>query len=252
MRVEALMGTGRVPATASFVAAFIVVAVFVGACSSQGGSGTNCGPGTMLVAGECVVAESGALDATQEGGGVESGTASDAVALDAADGGGSAQDAMMLDATFEDGNSDGGADAFSCPVPAPTDGGACNAGLAVSGPPIMTTCPSQSLPAATGGTILDGIYVLISSQAFGVCTALTTRATQAWCGNQNLAVLEENNTTFIFGSSFTVAGSMITETEECGPHMTQNTIQFTASPTQLVLYYPVTAGTTLVNTYARQ
>jgi hypothetical protein len=97
---------------------------------------------------------------------------------------------------------------------------------------------------------VDGVYVLISSQGIGICPSLTTRGTQDWCGSQHLAVVEQNNATNTFGSAFTVNGSTITETQECGPEMTHNTLEFTASPAQLVLYYPVGAGT-LVNTSVR-
>ncbi len=55
---------------------------------------------------------------------------------------------------------DGGGDAL--------DGGACNA-IAQLADPVTTSCDPGAPPAAAGGTIADGTYVLTESHFFGSC-----------------------------------------------------------------------------------
>jgi hypothetical protein len=146
------------------------------------------------------------------------------------------------DAGLDAGDGPGGAGSCSANVP---PGQACNT-LASVGAAVTPTCMSGSIPAGTGGTIVDGTYTLISQTYYGstTCSSTPINATLEIAG---ACIQEVTNTPILATAStlHTVAGATITRTVTCidlvGVDAGTFTVDFatntfTATPTTFTIF----------------
>jgi hypothetical protein len=166
------------------------------------------------------------------------------VATDAA---GDAQEAI------DSGGVDDGSSA-SC-VPPRRDGGACNE-LAPQGPPVVPTCSTAGVPAAQGGAIQDGTYVLETTTLSGAaCSKVTARITWVICGSGWSTVqdisgsaggAEAGAPVLHLTASVSVQGASLALDVTCssdqGPLPAPRTWGYTASAGQLTLLIPQPGG----------
>jgi hypothetical protein len=117
------------------------------------------------------------------------------------------------------------------------DGGECNA-IAQLGDPVTTSCDAGAAPAMTGGSIVDGTYLLTESHFFGNCDesvlsetlvvsqgtaqSITTDATTGMSSRRNLTI------------ATTSGSSTLTQTETCPINLVA-TVGFSATPAQLTI-----------------
>ncbi len=130
---------------------------------------------------------------------------------------------------------DGGADAL--------DGGACNA-IDQLADPVTTSCDPGAPPAATGGTITDGTYVLTESHFFGNCDSSVlseTLVVSAGTVQTVQSITTDATTGLATRRNFTVAATggshtTLTETETCPAVANVVTnVGFTATATRLTI-----------------
>ena len=124
------------------------------------------------------------------------------------------------------------------------------------------TAASGAPPAATGGTIRDGLYVAIRTDAYGSQAPSGRRLTLAILDNAAQMmfagdVLDASGTqttlTFRANATITVSGNQITPTATCSstsPAPLPGTFAFTATGDQLALG-TVTGGNGAITTYMR-
>jgi major membrane immunogen (membrane-anchored lipoprotein) len=144
----------------------------------------------------------------------------------------------------------GPADADASDAPADA-GDNCN-GLAPLGPLVTATCDTGAPPPATGGTIVDGTYLLSESHFFGTCAASMLGETLVISGGkiESLAI-DAGGAVLRKSLSYTASGSGTTmvETQTC-PLSVVATIRFSATPTTLTIYLVNSLGTRL-STFTR-
>lgn len=118
------------------------------------------------------------------------------------------------------------------------DGGACNA-IAQLADPVTTSCDPGAPPAAAGGTIADGTYVLTESHFFGACESNVLSETLVIAQRTVQSITTDATTGQATRRSFTyktTSGSTtLTETETCPRAFIAN-LGFTATPTRLTIF----------------
>jgi len=133
-------------------------------------------------------------------------------------------------ASDADGAVDGGSDAL--------DGGACNT-IAQLADPVTTSCDPGAPPAAGGGAIADGTYVLTESHFFGACESNVLSQTLVVSQGTVQSITTDATTGKATRRSFTFAvgsgSSVLTETETC-PGAFIATVGFTASASRLTIF----------------
>jgi hypothetical protein len=154
---------------------------------------------------------------------------------------------------LDSGNGDATVEGGACALPPPAaDAADCN-GATLAGSPVASTCSGAEPPAATGGAIEDGVYVLDSVVYYGTCPTAATMTQATWyvCGSQwataqGFGTLEQLAATVVRG------GTSLTATLTCGGSSTV-TWQYSASPGQLALAIgTASTGNVRIETYARQ
>lgn len=129
-----------------------------------------------------------------------------------------------------DAASDGGRDAL--------DGGACNA-IAQLADPVTTSCDPGAAPAAAGGTIADGTYLLTESHFFGACESNVLSETLVIAQGTVQSITTDATTGLATRRSFTyktTSGSAtLTETETCPGAFIAN-VAFAATPSRLTIF----------------
>lgn len=129
-----------------------------------------------------------------------------------------------------DGTLDGGADGL--------DGRGCNA-IAQLADPVTTSCDPGAPPAAAGGTIADGTYLLTESHFFGACESNVLSETLVVSHGTVQSVTTDATTGMTTRGSFTYAAtsgsSTLSETETCPGAFTAN-VGFTATPSRLTIF----------------
>jgi hypothetical protein len=129
-----------------------------------------------------------------------------------------------------DGGIDGGGDAL--------DGGGCNA-IAQIADPVTTSCDPGAPPAAAGGIIADGTYVLTESHFFVSCESNVLSETLVIAQGTVQSITTDATTGQTTRRSFTyktTSGSAtLTETETCPGAFIAN-VGFTATPTRLTIF----------------
>jgi hypothetical protein len=133
------------------------------------------------------------------------------------------------------------------------DGGACNA-IAQLSDPITTSCDPGSPPAASGGTIVDGTYLLTESHFFGQCVESVLSETLSVSQGTVQSITTDATTGIATRRSFTYAmtngSSRLGETETC-PSAFTATVSFTATPSRLTIFTRNALGSRM-STFARQ
>jgi hypothetical protein len=150
---------------------------------------------------------------------------SSAAKVDAADG------AAGSDAVFE-----GGADAL--------DGGGCNT-IEQLADPVTTSCDPGAPPAAAGGTIADGTYLLTESHFFGACESNVLSETLVVSQGTVQSITTDAATGMATRRSFTYTvtsgSSTLSETETCPGAFIAN-VGFTATASRLTIFMRNTLG----------
>jgi hypothetical protein len=151
-------------------------------------------------------------------------------------------DASALDAALDDANGNDGGLAD----------GLCNP-LTQLGTPVTPTCHDGAPPAAKGGTIVDGTYVLTETHFFGDCSnrALAETVVIAQGTVQSIATepdgsVQLKTVTATLGQN----GTTLSENQTC-PIRVMTSISFDATPTTLTIYL-TTALATRVSTFTLQ
>jgi hypothetical protein len=130
------------------------------------------------------------------------------------------------------------ADAAPDGAGAALDGGACNA-IAQLADPVTTSCDPGAPPAAAGGAITDGTYVLTESHFFGACESNVLSETLVIAQGTVQSITTDAATGQATRRSFTyktTSGSAtLTETETCPGAFIAN-VAFTATPTRLTIF----------------
>jgi hypothetical protein len=128
--------------------------------------------------------------------------------------------------------------------------GPCNA-LAQLGAAVVPACDAGSPPAATGGALVDGTYVLTESHFFGACsqtqlaqTLVVSQGTVQSIATAAGSVIQDS-VTFTIGAGATT----LVETETCPAHVVTS-VPFTATPTTLTIFLS-NALATRVSTFTR-
>jgi hypothetical protein len=134
------------------------------------------------------------------------------------------------DAASSDAALDGGADAL--------DGGACNA-IDQLADPVTTSCDPGAPPAAAGGTIADGTYLLTESHFFGACESNVLSETLVVSQGTVQSIATDATTGTVTRRSFTytVTGgsTILSETETCPGAFIAN-VGFTATASRLTIF----------------
>jgi hypothetical protein len=125
---------------------------------------------------------------------------------------------------------DGGGDAL--------DGGACNA-IAQIADPVTTSCDPGAPPAAAGGAIAQGTYVLAESHFFGACESNVLSETLVIAQGTVQSITTEATTGQATRRRFTykttTGSATLTETEICPGALIAN-VGFTATPSRLTIF----------------
>jgi hypothetical protein len=129
-----------------------------------------------------------------------------------------------------DGTLDGAADGL--------DGGGCNA-IAQLADPVTTSCDPGAAPAAAGGTIADGTYLLTDSHFFGACESNVLSETLVVSQGTVQSITTDATTGMTTRGRFTYAvtsgSSTLSETETC-PGAFTATVGFTATASRLTIF----------------
>ena len=146
--------------------------------------------------------------------------------------------------------------------PTPPDDGACNS-LAPSGPLVPYECISATIPTATGGTIVNGTYLLTASAFYGTPCPTPENDRDTWlvCGTTWQTAQEHTMgtgmpTLDILDANVTpMGGPNLSLQFACGlPTIETVTFEYTATPTTLILFVGggTAAGMGRVDTYTLQ
>jgi len=134
------------------------------------------------------------------------------------------------DAAGSDAALDGAGDAL--------DGGPCTT-IAQLADPVTTSCDPGAPPAATGGTIADGTYLLTESHFFGACESNVLSETLVVLQGTVQSIATDATTGMATRRSFTytVTGgnSTLSETETCPRAFIAN-VGFTATASRLTIF----------------
>ena len=129
---------------------------------------------------------------------------------------------------------------------------ATTATVAPLGPLVTATCDMGAPLPATGGTIVDGTYLLSESYFFGTCAMSMLGETLMISGGkiESLAI-DAGGAVLRKSLSYTASGSGATmvETQTC-PLSVVATIRFSATPTTLTIYLVNALGTRM-STFTR-
>ena len=167
----------------------------------------------------------------------------------------------LLTAAGACGSSGGHADADAADTAGTLDGatgdaapgdGMCNP-LTQLGAPVTAVCDSGAPPAATGGAIADGTYVLTESHFFGACSnGVLTETVVVSNGTVQSITTEPDGTTQAKTVTYTLGQNPTTlvETQTCPSRIT-TTVRFDATPTTLTIFL-TTALATRVSTFVLQ
>jgi hypothetical protein len=148
---------------------------------------------------------------------------------------------------------DAGADDTGADAPASDGGdGGCNQ-LSQIGLAVTATCATGAPPAALGGAIVDGTYVLTGTVLYGVCalpdlaeTLVVSQGTVESLATSADGTATRRSLTYVIPA----AGTVLTETQTC-PSRVIASVRFSATPTTLTIYL-TNALTTRVSTFTRQ
>ena len=134
----------------------------------------------------------------------------------------------------------------------PDAGGDCNA-IAQQGSQVIATFTSGDPPAPTGGTIVDGTYVLTSATYYGTMVTSTVSETAVVASGCIMAVLTDQQSGAIERNNlaYTTSGTDLTETHTCPLSTVTTTVSFSTTATTLTLSYTID-GATRVGVYTLQ
>jgi hypothetical protein len=144
--------------------------------------------------------------------------------------------------------------------PTPPDGGACNS-LTASGPVVTLECSAATLPAPTGGTIVDGTYTMTSATFYGPDCPATEQDQNTWlvCGSTWQTVQVSNTegqgtTVNTFDLNVLKSGSSLRLQVTCGGSNEMLIFPYSATATTLSLYISqgASAGTGRIDVYTLQ
>jgi hypothetical protein len=112
----------------------------------------------------------------------------------------------------------------------------CNA-LVSDAPSVMSTNSPGKVPAATGGTLSDGTYVLSSMTVYTAMPfpGIMVSSMMQVSGNTIQQVANMNGEEKRFTTSFTIAGASIAMMDTC-PTRKSGNYTFSATPTELRMY----------------
>ncbi|HET6148436.1 MAG TPA: hypothetical protein VFH68_12965 [Polyangia bacterium] len=133
-----------------------------------------------------------------------------------------------------------------------TPDGGCN-GLTQLGAPVTPTCDPGSAPAAAGGLIVDGTYVLTESHFYGGCSTVPLLETLVIAQGTVQSLATGADATEIRASvSYQLGGNGTTlaQNQTC-PAKVQTAVRFSATPTTLTIYLS-TLLATRVSTFTLQ
>ena len=144
--------------------------------------------------------------------------------------GSSAAKVGVADAARVDAALDGGGDAL--------DGGACNA-IDQLADPVTTSCDPGAPPAAAGGTVVEGIYLLTDSHFFGACESNVLSETLVLSQGTAQSITTDATTGVSTRRSFTYTATSgsptLSETETCPGAFIAN-VGFTATASHLTIF----------------
>jgi hypothetical protein len=136
-----------------------------------------------------------------------------------------------------------------------TPGGSCNK-LVQLGGPVTPTCSEATPPALTGGTIVDGTYVMTSATVYTSGTTTCSGLTFPPGGPSTIAMagpcmqsIDSMGGAKNFARS--TSGNMLTLMEIC-PGVTTNTVQYTATATTLSELSPISSGVDVISVFQKQ
>jgi hypothetical protein len=137
------------------------------------------------------------------------------------------------------------------------DSGSCNA-LVNAGAPVSATLVAAAPPAAGGGTVADGTYVLVKYQVYtgpggqSGPTGSSLASTLALAGGTYQAVSLTSGSTgeIRVNGAYATNGTKYTATTTC-PGGAPTVVDYTADPTTLT-QYGATGANTLEFTYAKR
>ena len=146
-------------------------------------------------------------------------------------------------------DADAPADAADAATGLDSDAGDCNL-LPQLGGTVAASCAPGPAPAATGGAIADGTYVLVDSRFFGVCVTSALAETLVILGGTAQSVVTTAAGETTHGSlSYQAADRTMTQTQTC-PKRLQTLGQFSATPDTLIILLK-NALTTRASTFMR-
>jgi hypothetical protein len=140
----------------------------------------------------------------------------------------------------------------ACSSDSPSAPAACNA-LVNDGPTITIMASTSGAPAPTGGTIVDGTYVLTAATVFGVSSIpqVTASAVFQFSGNTMQQVGTVNGQLKRYTSTFTTMGTSISTTDTC-PAPDMGTYGFSATATEISVFDTRAALGVLGQTYTKR
>lgn len=149
----------------------------------------------------------------------------------------------------------------SC-TPSPPDGGACNSLVPPASSVAVQCQTAQPVPAPTGGTILDGTYVMTSATYYGdgaACPAAEVDNTMwlvcgtSWQTAQISAVTGQTPYTLVANATVVPSANTLAITLTCGTTVAPVTFGYDASGNTLRLHINgATATAGRVDTFERQ
>lgn len=153
-----------------------------------------------------------------------------------------------------------GEDGGSSCVPVQPSGGTCNS-LSPSGSPVPSVCVHDPTPSPSGGTIVDGTYVLASSRYYGGCpTTELDRIVWNVCSSSWATVQEVTMSngvqvkTIDATADVNPSNATVGLTLTCAPNATPDArFGYDATPVRLTLYiYDYGPGIVRVDQLVRQ